>query len=185
MRYHLGFLIFFLFTASSALAQLEVFRGASSDTATYIAPEDTITRAPSFGNNSDDFYRYIENHYNTRINGQYLSFYADNVRFSFYVERNGKLSDFEILSASHQMLASEVIDIVSRMPEWTPGKQEGKKKRTLMIYDINIQLVEDIPNVLVTKNGFQLEYSNKHKSLKWFLLGGSVIAMLALWINSQ
>lgn len=185
MRYYLGFLFFFLLVANSAIAQVEVFRGASSDTATYIAPDDTITLAPSFGKNPDDFYRYIENHFNMRIAGPYLSNYADNVRFSFYVERNGKLSDFEILSTSHQQLAGEIIDIVSKMPEWTPGKQEGKKKRTLMIYDINIQLVEDIPNVLVTKNAMQLEYSNKHKSLKWFLLGGSVIAMLALWINSQ
>jgi len=185
MRYHLGFLIFFLFTASSAVAQVEVFRGASSDTASYIAPEDTITRAPSFGKHPDDFYRYIENNFNMRIVGPFLSNYTDNVRFSFYVERNGNLSDFEILSASNQQLAGAVVDIVSRMPEWTPGKQQGKKKRTLMIYDINIQLVEDIPNVLVTKNNLQMEYSNKHKSLKWFLLGGSVIAMLALWINSQ
>lgn len=184
MRCVLGSLFLFLFY-NQLSAQVEVFKGAAADTATYIAPEDTITRAPSFGSDPNDFYRYIENHYNMTLNGKFLNYYADNVRFSFYVERNGKLSDFQILSTTHQMIASEVVDIVSKMPDWEPGKQEGRKKRTLMIYDINIQLVEDFPNVLVTKNGLQTEFSNKHKSLKWFLLGGSVIAMLALWITSQ
>ncbi|MDI1232894.1 MAG: hypothetical protein PSX81_01280 [bacterium] len=177
--------VLFFFGIHSLIAQVEVFRGGGADTSTYIAPEDTITRAPSFGNGPYDFYRYIENHFNMTLYGKYLNYYADNVRFSFYVERNGNLSDFQVLSTTHQMVASEIINIVNTMPEWVPGKLEGRRKRTLMIFDLNIQLVDDFPNVLITQNGLQSEFSNKHKSLKWFLLGGSVIAMLALWISSQ
>ncbi len=172
-----------MFFLNRATAQVEIYRNSGADTATYIAPDDTITRAPSFGSDPNDFYRYIEMHYNLRNNaGGNLSYYADNIRFSFYVERNGKISNFEILFATHQMVASQIEKIVINMPEWAPGKVDGRKKRTLMVYDINIQMVDDLPNVLVTKNGLVSQFSDKQKSLKWFLVGGTVITMLTLWL---
>lgn len=184
MRLRLVFFssVFFL-TSNYLKAQIERYKGDPADTATYIAPEDTITRAPMFGDSPDEIYRYIENRYNLAVYGQYLSYYPEQIRFSFYVERSGKISDFKILYASQLMIGTEIESIITTMPEWTPGKEMGKKKRTLMIYDVNIQITNDFPKVLVTPNGYQTQFSNRYKSLKWFLLSGAVLVMVTLLLT--
>ncbi len=165
-------------------AQVEIYRG-SSDTATYIAPEDTITRAPVFGNDPDEIYRYIAQQYNMTLYGKFLDYYPENFRFSFYVERNGKVSDFKSIFASDPIVMDEIERIIIHMPEWSPGKQDGKRRRTLMEYNVTIQLTEDIPPVLVTKNELVTEFSNKHKNFKWFAVAGSVLIMLTLLISQK
>src|SRR6478735_4624879 len=89
----------------SLQAQVEVYKG-DDDTSSYIAPEDTITIAPQFGSGPGEIYRFIEDNYNVRLNGQYLSYFPENIRFSFYVEKNGTVSNFELLYSSQQMLGS-------------------------------------------------------------------------------
>lgn len=163
-------------------AQVEIFRG-ETDTSTYIAPGDTITKAPDFNGSLFEFYRYIENHYNVRLYGQYLNPIPDNVRFSFYVEKNGKLSDFKMIYTNNRMLANEIQNIITMMPEWNPGKQVGKKKRTLMVFDLNVQLTDDLPGVLITENKLVTEFSNKHKGFKWFVVAGTVIVMITLYLT--
>lgn len=46
---------------------------------------------------------------------------------SFVVERDGSLSNIEIIrSSSHKELDDEAIRIIKRMPKWMPGRQRGK-----------------------------------------------------------
>ncbi len=178
----IGALIVSICWIHSLQAQVEVYKG-DGDTSTYIAPEDTITIAPQFGNGEGEMYRFIENNFNVRLNGQYLTYYPENIRFSFYVEKNGTVSDFELLYSSQQMLGNIIENIVMRMPKWTPGREEGKRKRTLMVYDLNIQLTDDLPSVLVTENKLVTTFSNKHKNFKWFAVAGSILIMLTLYIT--
>ncbi|MES2617838.1 MAG: hypothetical protein V4613_08165 [Bacteroidota bacterium] len=178
----IGVLIVSFCWIHSLKAQVEVYKG-DDDTSNYIAPEDTITIAPQFGSDPGDIYRFIENNFNVRMNGQYLTYFPETIRFSFYVEKNGTVSNFELLYSSQQMLGNIMENIVMRMPEWKPGKEEGKRKRTLMVYDLNIQLTDDLPGVLVSENKLVTTFSNKHKQFKWFAVAGTVLIMLTLYIT--
>lgn len=49
---------------------------------------------------------------------------------SFIVERDGTLSNIEIIrSSSHKELDDEALRIVKKMPKWIPGRQRGKAVR--------------------------------------------------------
>ncbi|WP_278626110.1 energy transducer TonB [Parabacteroides gordonii] len=51
----------------------------------------------------------------------------DRITLSFVVERDGSLSNIEILrSKGDKQLEDEAIRIIRKMPKWNPGKQRGK-----------------------------------------------------------
>ena len=50
------------------------------------------------------------------------------VTVRFYVDKNGKPSSPYILSSPNPLLSSAAIDVIERMPDWTPGEDEGGEK---------------------------------------------------------
>ena len=48
----------------------------------------------------------------------------------FIVERDGSVSNIEILKSVHPLLDAEVVRVMSLMPNWIPGKQHGMPIRT-------------------------------------------------------
>ncbi len=87
-----------------------------------------------------------------RFPGDLSRYFADSIRvpkdtngekirgtvyLTFIVEKDGSLSDIKILRSVCQSLDSEAERVVSGMPRWTPGKQDGvpvRVKTTLPIY---------------------------------------------------
>ena len=51
------------------------------------------------------------------------------VIFSFVVEKNGSVSNFDALQASDKILVDEVERVFKLTPKWEPGKQNGKEVR--------------------------------------------------------
>ncbi len=162
--------------------QVEIYKG-EPDTATYIPPEDTITRPPQFESGEADFFRYMELRFNMRNNSQALDLQGEIVRFSFYVEKDGSITDYTAMFSTNAIIASEIERIVTTMPKWSPGYSYGKKKRTLMVYDLSVRPVYDLPGVEISKNSSSAQYTSKTKDLKWFIVGGSVLVLLTLWLT--
>lgn len=52
------------------------------------------------------------------------------VYISFIVEKNGSISNVEIMKSAHPLLDKEAIRVVKKMPKWKPGKVGKKKVRT-------------------------------------------------------
>ena len=48
---------------------------------------------------------------------------------SFVVEKNGSLTDFDVLQSPDKSLADEVVRILKTSPKWEPGEQRGEKVR--------------------------------------------------------
>jgi hypothetical protein len=69
------------------------------------------------------------------------------------------------------------------MPEWEPGFLVGKKKKTLMIYDLKFSLSNELPKVIVSKNYTFSEYTTQTNLLKRFLVAGSVLILATLFIT--
>ena len=51
---------------------------------------------------------------------------------SFIINTDGSLSDAKILKGLGQSYDDEVLRVISLMPKWKPGKQNGKTVPTLM-----------------------------------------------------
>ena len=79
-------------------------------------------------------------------------------------------------------MANEIQRIVSNMANWNAGKQDGKRKNTLMVYDLLIKAETDQNKISVYKNSFNLEYTNKTNPIKYFLVAGTLLIMTMLWI---
>lgn len=48
------------------------------------------------------------------------------VQVGFTVDENGKVSNIKVLEKDNDEAAKSAVDIVSGMPDWSPGKQRGK-----------------------------------------------------------
>lgn len=51
------------------------------------------------------------------------------VTLAFVIERNGKLTNIEVLASPDRSLSDEAVRVVSQSPEWTPGRQNGQAVR--------------------------------------------------------
>lgn len=48
------------------------------------------------------------------------------VKVCFVVKANGKVSDVRVEKSAHKLLDAEAVRVVKSMPDWKPGKQQGK-----------------------------------------------------------
>ncbi|MCB0429883.1 MAG: TonB family protein [Flavobacteriales bacterium] len=64
---------------------------------------------------------------------------------SFIVERDGSLSDIQIMKQVDSLLADEAIRVVKEMPKWEPGIQRGKLVRTKFMLPLRFALDDDAP----------------------------------------
>lgn len=62
------------------------------------------------------------------------------VTVSFIVEKDGSLSDFVIIRSPDPSLSKEVIRVLSFMPKWKPGKQNGKIVRVKWSMPVTFKL---------------------------------------------
>ena len=178
---HLLIAILVILGAFNVSAQVEVFRN-TEDTSTYINPKDTITTPPKFENGDLDFLRYIETHFTLLSTSSSLTYAGTNVKISFYVEKDGSIDDYKLINFSDANIAHELERVINRMPKWTPGIYVGKKRRTLMVYDLNIRKVNDFNAIQVTLRDSDLEYTQQTNPIKWFLVAGSLMILLALFV---
>lgn len=62
------------------------------------------------------------------------------VTIRFTVLRNGKIRNIEALRDTNRPLADSLIKVISQMPDWTPGKQNGIPVNVYYTLPINIHL---------------------------------------------
>lgn len=62
--------------------------------------------------------------------------YGSKIKISFYIEKDGSVSDVELVSGADPMSNLMAMKLVVEMPGWSPGMQDGelvRVKRTLPI----------------------------------------------------
>ena len=62
---------------------------------------------------------------------------------SFVVNKDGSLSDVEIIRGTDQYLDAEAVRVIKSMPNWTPGMQKGKAVSVKYTLPINFKLDDD------------------------------------------
>ena len=61
----------------------------------------------------------------------------------FIVERDGSVSNIETLKSVHPLLDAEVVRVMSLMPNWIPGRQNGQPVRVKYSLPITFRLISD------------------------------------------
>lgn len=80
--------------------------------------------------------KYIQDHLHVSINdinGQL------NILIQFIVDKEGNITDVKVIRSSIKSVDREAANMVSGMPRWKPGKQNGKPVRVIMTLPIKIQ----------------------------------------------
>ncbi len=77
------------------------------------------------------------------------------VYMSFIVETDGSVRYFQVKKAVPECpdMTKEVIRVLSLMPKWKPGKQNGKAVRTQFIIPIRFKLENPAPTPLPADSG--------------------------------
>ncbi len=73
------------------------------------------------------------------------------VTLSFVVEKDGSISNIEVMRSPAEELSQEAIRVVKMMPRWKPGKQRGKPVRTEYVLPITFRL-NAAPKTLANEN---------------------------------
>ncbi len=76
--------------------------------------------------------RYPEEARDNNIQGRVL--------IQFIVEKDGSISNAEVVKSVHELLDAEAMRCISNMPAWTPGSQRGKPVRVRYTIPVNFKL---------------------------------------------
>jgi TonB family protein len=58
----------------------------------------------------------------------------------FIIEKDGSISDTEIMRTPDDRLSAEAIRVIKSMPKWTPGKQRGQAVRVFYVLPVTFRL---------------------------------------------
>ena len=82
-----------------------------------------VETLPDFPGGRDALYTFIGENLN------YHAYYEGIVVCSFIIEKDGSISNVEIVKSLYPEANNEVVRIIKSMPQWIPGEQNGEKVR--------------------------------------------------------
>lgn len=105
-----------------------VFVSAVEDTSVYML----VNKMPIFGKSKADLYSYLIKNLECPAEAfETDSFAKQGVYVHFIIEKDGSLSNVEVVRTSHPALSEEALRLVKGMPKWTPGMRNDTPVRVL------------------------------------------------------
>jgi len=65
------------------------------------------------------------------------------IYIGFVVERDGSISNVEVIKGRHESLDNEAIRVIKMMPKWKPGEQQGRLVRAKFVIPIVFHLEDN------------------------------------------
>lgn len=100
---------------------------------------DVVESMPEFKGGEKAFYEYLSKNIEYPKREQRMGI-DGRVYITFVIERDGSLSDIQVLKGISTGLDEEAIRVLKEAPSWIPGKQRGQPVRVKMTIPINFQL---------------------------------------------
>ncbi len=100
---------------------------------------DFVETMPSFPGGRELFFKYL---YKNLILKNIDKLDYSLINISFVIERDGSLSDIQILNQSNENLKTEIINILKAMPPWIPGRQRGEIVRVKYSLPLRLEIKE-------------------------------------------
>lgn len=88
-----------------------------------------------------DLYKYLSTHidYPRKARKEKI---RGKVMIRFVVDTDGTIIEPEVVRSVHPLLDAEALAVVTNMPKWKPGKQDGKPVKVYFSLPINFNLSE-------------------------------------------
>ena len=131
-----------------------------------ISPSGVMSMDETLGNNSDSIYTFVEKAPEFRGGLEALQMYLNlslvypgkainegihgTVYVQFVVEKDGSLSNSEIIRSLGGGCDEEALRVVNEMPPWIPGKIKHRTVRVKMTFPVKFILVTQEPDILET-----------------------------------
>lgn len=115
------FSLLFLFFVSDLLAQTDTTKKDSST----IYVEDI---QPEFSGGMEALYNFIYSNLKFPAKSK-LEGVKGKVFVKFIIAENGKVQDVKVAKGINEELDLEAVRVISILPDWKPGEQNGKKVR--------------------------------------------------------
>jgi len=87
----------------------------------------------------EDINKYLANHIQYPDTAEWQNTQG-NVYLSFVIEKDGTVSNVRVIRGAASILNREAIRVISQMPKWTPGMQNGKPVRVQFNLPIHFRL---------------------------------------------
>lgn len=102
-------------------------------------PYEVVEDMPEFPGGIEAMYEYLAN------NIDYPQACIDNgvqgkAYVKFTVEKDGSISNLEVIKSAHKLLDKEAVRVIATMPKWKPGRQLNKVVRVNYTLPINFIL---------------------------------------------
>lgn len=157
-------LLLLLIAANSAFAQkVEPQKKATQQNVDEVFI--VVEESPVFSGGESAMMKFLVDNINYPLEAQEKGI-EGRVIVQFIVEKDGSLSDVNVLRGADPLLDAEAVRVVNSMPNWKPGKQRGKEVRVRFTLPIFFKLDAGKKKVEAEK---QLEASvieeNKHQAI--------------------
>ena len=98
-----------------------------------------IEKSPEYPGGKQKLFEFLANNIKYPEEAKDLGI-KGRVFAQFLVEKDGSLSNIEILRGIGYGCDKEVIRVIKLMPNWSPGMQKGKKVRVRFTLPVNFKL---------------------------------------------
>lgn len=100
---------------------------------------DQVDQMPEFKGGMDALMKYMGDNvtYPEKAKEEKIE---GKVFVSFVVNEKGKVTQIKIEKGASELLDKEALRVINKMPDWTPGKHEGKNVNVKMHLPINFKL---------------------------------------------
>lgn len=97
-----------------------------------------VEQLPEFPGGDKALMAYIRQNLKYPLTGE--NCVQGRVILSFIVEKDGSISDINVMRSPAEELTKEAIRLIESMPKWKPGKQRGKEVRVRYVIPITFRL---------------------------------------------
>ena len=100
---------------------------------------DVVEQMPYFPGGTNALFEYLEENIKYPEDCEEVCIQG-RVVITFVVEKDGSISDAKVVKSVYPSLDEEALRVVSGMPKWCPGKQNGRSVRTKYTIPVTFRL---------------------------------------------
>lgn len=114
---------------------------------------DVVEDMPQFPGGPSALYEYLAA--NIRYpKAAYKAGVQGRVILTFVVEKDGSISGTEVVKSVSPLLDAEAVRVINAMPNWVPGRQNGKVVRVKYTVPVSFMLQDDSPKKMTEGGTF-------------------------------
>ena len=102
-----------------------------------------VQKMPEFVGGMDALMNYLSTNIQYPAEAQQKGIHG-TVIISFIVEKDGSLSDVQVVRGVDPSLDNEALKVIQKMPKWIPGQQDGKNVRVKFTLPVEFKLNKDV-----------------------------------------